>query len=423
MVTIGAPRKYKSPYGNGMCRIASEVSVGDETRTLWIDYPKGLDEYVDVASGDAWAILGLPIAMVQGEQLVLPRPVNSRLLDGIRSIQRVWCSWYNWLSPVDVHMDCVLRWERENGERGRDVGLFFSGGIDSLFSFIRRDIWLNTSSELTLIAIHGFDIPLDKPDEFEKVAALAEDVASQVDASVLTIRTNLREFDAYRRTWGNLSHGAALAGVGHLFSGKFSQLIIGSTYDVAHLAPWGSHQITDPMFSSRNMEIVHDGAGFSRIEKTKEVFRNPNLGARVRVCWERAGAFNCSRCVKCLRTMATIDVMGRKAEAVSFDWTGYTVDKVSQLFLSSDFEEMYFYDILEEAKVSGREELVKAVGIAIWKSKWKRWVRKYCRPMGYLMSKMQVVPKTMLNRMDNVPMLWRLAKRIRRSFFRPESIK
>ena len=69
--------------------------------------------------------------------------------------------------------------------------------------------------------------------------------------------------------------------------------------------------LTDPLLSSESFRIVHDGAGFTRMEKIETIAEWPEAFAGLRVCWAgRQRDRNCGRCSKCVRTILAIRAVG-----------------------------------------------------------------------------------------------------------------
>lgn len=122
------------------------------------------------------------------------------------------------------------------------------------------------------------------------------------------VRTNYREF---RTVWIR-SHGAALGAALQCFAGGCSRALIASSAYTgsqgrrrphASTSVNGSHVLTDPLFSSHLMEIIHDGSETPRSEKPPLIAEWPEGMAHVRVCWETDRPdSNCGRCDKCLLT-------------------------------------------------------------------------------------------------------------------------
>lgn len=278
---------------------------------IFFEYPISHSDWV-TQSGDPWLVLALPVAFLLRQDLTMESPVDQKLLANARSILRIWRSWHS------NYREIVIATEIRNAlnvclEHSETL-IFFTGGIDSFFSLIseiENQDRTNTISKPTLVTGWGLDIPLSEPDGFKIAWKTVTEAANKFGVGRLWVKTNLRELPGYQfgdEWYGKLTHGAALSSIAHLFGTNVSRAIIGSTYDFAHLVPWGSHPLVDPLFSASGLAVIHDGAGFTRVEKTAAVMRSALATANLRVCWGPKG--NCSRCSKCLRTMATIDLYG-----------------------------------------------------------------------------------------------------------------
>lgn len=159
----------------------------------------------------------------------------------------------------------------------------------------------------------------------------------------------------------SVAHGCALAFIPHLFSSRYREMIIPSTHDYGSLIPWGSHPLTDQLLSATHLRVVHDGAGFGRVEKTKLVASYQEFLDTMHVCWLDLELGNCSRCEKCIRTMLTLDLLGLKEKTLAFDWSHYSMESASRTHLPDKNAETYFHEISEEAKNLGRHDIVKVV--------------------------------------------------------------
>src|SRR5262249_41756622 len=134
--------------------------------------------------------------------------------------------------------------------------------------------------------------------------------AAELGLPLVEVRTDVRAFSDRFSRWDHY-HGAALATVAHLLAPYFSRVFVPATQTYAFLAPLGSHPLLDPLWSSEDVELVHDGLEAPRLDKLAVVASEPAARHWLRVCWEnRNGAYNCGRCEKCLRTMVALDALG-----------------------------------------------------------------------------------------------------------------
>ena len=396
--------KIRSPLNSGFLRISGDVFFFKKNihKTLWFDYPDAYDHFVDI-SGDPWLVALLPCAFLDGEDLVLEVPVDPVLLHNTHGILKIWGSWFD-DNPANIKIHSPVS-QPSNRHQQQDTLIFFSGGVDSYFSLL-RSIELTklslVSTTIHLATVWGFDIPLFNNEGFEIARTIAISASTRYKANYIEVRTNLREIPAFAfksKWYAELTHGAALASVGLLFQTRMRNIIIGSTYDFANLSPWGSHPLVDQLFSTSQTSVVHDGADSTRVEKTDYILHDPDVANSLRVCWGSSG--NCSKCSKCLRTMVTIDLLGKKDLCHSFDWSQYSMKQVANVYLDKAKDAIYFQDIFEAAVRKGRFDIAAAVDKSIKSSYFKR---KYNIP--YYVN-------NMANFISKLPFFWRYTNRLR----------
>jgi hypothetical protein len=87
-----------------------------------------------------------------------------------------------------------------------------------------------------------------------------------------------------------------------------------SILGLQNLGPYGTHPLLDPLYSSSDLRIRHDGIELSRLEKTRLIAGWDVALQNLRVCNQyrqyRSGRLNCGRCEKCVRTMLGLLAVG-----------------------------------------------------------------------------------------------------------------
>ena len=372
-----------SPDRDGFQRVSVDVRArgSKEVLDFWFDVPSRHASHLS-RSGDPWVVMLMPMAMATGEAIEVPSPVDPHLVDNLLGLMRVWQAWYPHLRPVEIRAPLAGTRSPTAGRRG----LCFSGGIDSFFSLLRHVH--GTTGDAggavdDLVNVAGFDLPLTETEELARAEGVLEGVADRFDKTLVRVFTNLRTRNTcYETDWMG-SHACALAAVGHLL-GRYDELVIASSYDYGHLdPPIGSHPMTDPLLGSRSMRIVHDGASFTRVEKTALVSRSDVALDGLRVCWESRRSSNCSECRKCLITMVTLDLLDSKERARTFEWSRYDLKTVRSLPLASDSQVIMFQGIAEEARSSGRLDIVEAVTECLRNNRRRRRIGAVTRRLGF----------------------------------------
>ena len=277
------------------------ITLGDQEYPVWFTASEGLG-----SEADFLLPLTLFPTMVMGSRLKLPGEVSPRLLSTVSRIQdifRLWGAGSRKKELQRVPVDARAR-GRPAG-RGSGVACFFSGGIDSFYTLLKR------RDEVThLVFVHGFDIALADQALRAQASRMAREVATELGKSLIEVETNLRSFSDALVGWQKY-HGAALASVALLFQHRFRKVLIAATHSYGDLIPWGSHPLLDPLWSTELTEIEHDGCEATRAEKAADISEYGLAMDWLRVCFKNPnGAYNCGRCKKCTLTMVNLRVAG-----------------------------------------------------------------------------------------------------------------
>lgn len=268
--------------------------------------PTKVDVSANVAldgSATPWLPPALVLAMRQGRSLLLRAGVDKVALRNSARAQVLLAEWYTDLQPVEVQ--AALETSMAPA-RGRGVGCFFSGGVDSFYSALElQDVVSH------LIFVCGFDIGLDNVRLREHALDANRKAAAVLGKPLIEVRTNIRHLsDSMGIDWGTHFHGAAMALVGLMLADHLERVVIPASYHDDDLFPWGSHPRLDPLWSSSHVEFLHHGTHASRPKKVMAIAKQQVALDHLRVCWKNPnGAYNCGRCEKCVRTMINLRVV------------------------------------------------------------------------------------------------------------------
>jgi len=240
--------------------------------------------------------------MHRGRSLRLPGGISPRLASTLPRLQETLAAWFDDLQPVPVRMAPP---RASGGMDGRPTGAFFSLGVDSFFTFLRHRPEIDH-----LVLVHGFDIQAGKEPLWEEARDAARRVAERTGTSLVLVRTNARTWLDRHMPWAE-SHGAALAHVALVLAPWLRRIYVASSFHEDRLFPYGSHPDIDPLWSTEDVDIVHDGCDATRIEKIRALVDEPVAMDHLRVCWQNPeGVYNCGRCRKCFLVMMGLDAVG-----------------------------------------------------------------------------------------------------------------
>ncbi len=244
-------------------------------------------------------------AMGSGQDIRVDGRMTRSALLNLATFQEAWCRWRPGVyKPVRIEPHSLV----DDPPRAppRSIAAF-SGGADAIFTALRHagDPYALDS----VLLVHGFDVPTDRPDQFGKLVERVRPFLDHLRLRPRIVRTNIAELRF--QDWLD-SFLAQLSCCLHSFSHEFRFGLTGGgePYD-ALVLPWGQNPCTDYLLSGDGFTIVHDGAAFSRTEKIAAIAQDPIATRAIKVCWEAPDlSTNCGVCEKCVRTRLNFKAVG-----------------------------------------------------------------------------------------------------------------
>ena len=296
----------------------------------------------------AECFLGLALldAMITNSTIVVDDSVSisKELYDRFPEIQSIYSCWNEDLHIVNLEAnisDEITQFD--------SIGSFFSAGVDSSHTLLR-----NQDEISHLIMIRAFDSGNDE-ESWKKRVKKQTQFADSIGKVLVPVDTNVREWAESRKISYGFLHGLFLSSVGGVFGMKRSYVPSSHTY--AELFPWGSHPLSDPMWSTESTEVIHDGAGFRRGAKMKDLLKETVLADNLQVCW-RTTLDNCGECPKCTRTMVAVKLLGR--EIKSLPPLG-NIKKLKMLKAIDESGATFLEDAMLLAKETGDTEIYRVL--------------------------------------------------------------
>lgn len=213
--------------------------------------------------------------------------------------------------------------KKNKGYGKKKSGLFFSGGVDSIASYIRK-----SQENPYLLTVKGADIPLSEKEGWTKVKNHTKQFAKEHRLTPFFIQTNLRSFlnesnlnkdyakQGLRGWWGGVQHGLGLVGLSApltFIKGidkiHFASTPLLSNNNNLYSTSWGSHPLIENNIKWGETKVILDGTKLNRFDKIKiitDYIKKKGSKLQLRVCWESKKGQNCGKCEKCARTMANL---------------------------------------------------------------------------------------------------------------------
>src|SRR5271157_1183757 len=346
--------------------------------TAWFAFPESYLPYISERA-DAFAAGFLPLAMAVKEDLHIEGPLSPRLACGLQEYQLALNFWYpKQLALVDIQAATLTVLPPE--QAGQSCVSLFSGGVDSSYTLMShlpdRQPQLDFQLKYALF-VHGFDIPLQNRPDYQEALKTFSKQLTPLGIEIIPCRTNLHYFSSGLLNWG-IAHGSVSISIGLVLDKLIHYFYMPSSeYSIYAVLPWGSSPMIDHWLSTETLQVIHQGAAQTRIEKVAAISNWQPAQQFLRVCVDgrkRVGVTNCCQCEKCLRTMLMLEICGSLNSFKTFRkpfgrwdiirWVPHY--NVKEICLPT----------LRYARSLGENEYIFPIWIAYLTGKLRSWLRK-----------------------------------------------
>jgi hypothetical protein len=327
---------------------------------LWFEVPHQLAG--DLAtSGTPWLAALLPLAVTLNEPLRIALPVDARVRAGAHELMDLWCCWYPQLRAISITAPASAG----AAGSGPRTAAFFSGGLDSLFTLLRTRDDVGPARVDDLLTVVGFDVALDRAEAGRRMHARSGEVAAALHRTSVPVTTNLRQTRWRVVDWEYLGCGAALAAVALALEPRYGAVLVGSSGGYRDLHVYGSHPLVEPLFSSTTLQLLHDGAAFTRVEKMRFITQHDIALRSLHVCWRSGTDENCGACKKCYRAMLMLELLGVRERCTTFHSAALDVSRVGRMYCSLPWDYRELCDIEALAREHGRPDIARGAAQAM----------------------------------------------------------
>jgi hypothetical protein len=303
-----------------------DIKSNEGSKTLWYSLHESFGDLLSNLCDAPLVALLIP-AMATGEGIYIDGMISNKLLYNISgSLQRLLQHIIPTLRQVKIHPEevCSVQTNRASG-----VATGFSGGIDS-YCVLADHYYSNIVEgfKVTHLLFNNVGASAGNEqwsrDQYKRLMNIAEIIGLpfvRIDSNLNCI---YRDYDKEIRfqqtrslfqqthTLRNVSVALLLQkGIGrYMYAStyKYTDVFVGASYDTAYSDP-----IILPLLSTDTLDVFSVGSQYSRIEKTLRVAEIPDSYKLLDVCTDSrnlSSYINCSKCEKCLRTLATLDIAG-----------------------------------------------------------------------------------------------------------------
>lgn len=357
-------------YSGSNVRLTADVSFQNGFKeTIYFSCDK---KYASFLAEDATAFVATMLlpGLKDGEAVSTDGSVSKKFLKNTTRVMSLLSSWDKSFKKVEVSAKKL----KADTAHGKAVGVFFSGGVDSFYTYLkhRKDI-------THFILVHGFDIAETNSELFEKTAHHIGIIAKEEGKELVTVKTNIRKVIEKSVLW-DWGHGSALGAIALLFRPLFAKVFIAGALSYDQLFPYGTHPELDPLWGTETLTLVHDGNERDRRDKVIDVISHSELALNhLHVCPQNEkGIYNCGKCFKCLWTKMVLICAGSLDKAKTFDNT-IDLERVSKMYYNYALNyHMQAESALRKLQELNREPaLQQAIRLSLERSKRKPLKKRF----------------------------------------------
>lgn len=328
-------------------------------------------EFKDSISKDASPFLAaaLPISMKNREDLEIDGSVSEWLMKNTAEIMKILKSWNVGFNPVSIKANSL----KKDVKKSRNIGCFFSGGVDSFYTYIKNKNKINY-----LIFVHGFDINANDLVLYKKIEKNIKEIASMEEVKLIRVKTNIRDTFEQYFNW-DMSHEFALASVSLFLSRGFKEIYMSCGQTGKNAVHHYMTPELDKLWSTETMKINHYGCSADKINKLKFLSKFKIVMETLRVCWvNKNGQYNCCECEKCFRNMLALYVSDSLEKCLTFE-KPINYNKLKNIKVNS-YVLKYFISLLKALKKKNdRSEIRYALEECIWSNQHPSFQQRFGR--------------------------------------------
>lgn len=320
-------------------KVSRNVWLTDDK--LVLEYPQRFNDLSNLAEAVVFSLLGIAYREASDIELPLDLPIEKGTQERIDKICELWNKWFYCNRKVNVF---AKTFEPKNlNSKNKFAAMLFSGGVDSLATFIR-----NRDSIRYLVFYKGADIPITRDRRFKEVENYMLDFAREQNKELITVSTNARYLGA--ANWEYMALSCTTVGPLLAVSNYIDKIYVPAT----HSGEWamdvrlGSHPDLDPLISVDRVQTIHDGFELKRPEKIMLIAQEPVLLKNLRVCQDvdyfdanmnNGNRYNCGKCEKCSYTSMALTLLGLTSKGTTFSDEALSLHSIIKFLQSNNYPE------------------------------------------------------------------------------------
>jgi hypothetical protein len=332
--------------------VTCQVSPSGDLRRFFTGRPFRVEYGVSVESVPASILVVptlahvLPVAWTRGADVSV-EAVDRTFLSSAHTVRQALCGMYpEFMEGGGIAADRVTELPDRGGE---DSAVLFSGGVDSLATYLRH-----REEDPTLISLHGWVVAHDDEERWERTRAHIESFAESAGSETAYVSSNMLDaIDTpmlhahFKRYLGGSWYSAVGHGIGLTslcaplaYATGLSRLYIAATHSHGFEEPWGSHPTIDNNVAWSGTRCIHDGYEWSRQEKIDRIagyVEREHADLTLRTCTSDTESTNCGECEKCYRTAVGLLLAGLDPADHGYEFEPAAFETIRERFEEGDW--------------------------------------------------------------------------------------
>ena len=297
---------------NDKVRLMCDILVDDNLKKVYFEVDKEYGKYLCFERCDAFLIVMFFYAMREKKNIICKGPITEDLYYQINEyLMPIFeKNSHNKLNRIKIKTKLA-----NNIENIGAVGTGLTCGVDSFYSIYNNINHKIARNKLTHLLIMSLADSYKKNGEYSKISrelyAKADSISKQLQLPLIKVNSNMRELfpippmHTLIRMFGVYAL-QKLFGIYYFSSGfpiwtfnlEDCSLIDSARYDL----------LICKELSTKNLTIYSEGSQLTRMDKIKAISKHDLVKKNLHVCIN--DSINCSKCSKCIRTMACLDAIG-----------------------------------------------------------------------------------------------------------------
>lgn len=305
--------------------LVTEIDNPFEEATMWFAVKKENEDMLTDENYNAFFLVPLYLAMYYKTDLKISGKLSERLYRNMKEYgQRIFCNFSDDLEEININIDEMTT--EVNNDRNL-VGTGLSCGVDSLFTVYRHfqkeksENYKINSLFIFNCGTHGHYENSRTYETFIKRYDMNKLAADELGLPLYQVNSNLHAFTHKigEQKMGYIAiHSCILAlqKVLRLYYIASSCTYMDTLEGTHHYHDFDFGEFSDPFFiplvRTEGLELILEGAQYSRSKKTEVISEWPIAQSYLNVCvCPGEDGRNCCRCSKCMRTLIPLEAMGK----------------------------------------------------------------------------------------------------------------